>query len=123
MLTEWLADGHPGGPLVFCRETDLLLTTHVLKNVFRRAVARSKWKVLRGYHVLRHSFASNLARRGIDQRVIDDLLGHTTEAMRKRYRHLFPDQRRNAVMSVFGDDPGGGPKDGPPGDQRRASGC
>jgi len=36
----------------------------VLKNVFRRAVARSKWRVLRGYHVLRHSFASNLARRG-----------------------------------------------------------
>src|SRR5205823_7065406 len=44
---------------------------------------------------------------GIDQRVSDDLLGHTTEAMRKRYRHSFPDQRREAVL---GDDPVNGPK-------------
>jgi hypothetical protein len=47
--------------------------------------------------------------------VIDDLLGHTTEAMRKRYRHLFPDQRRDAVLAVFGDESGGGPKEGPGG--------
>jgi site-specific recombinase XerD len=112
VLTEWLANGHAGGVVLFCREADVRLTTHVLKNVFRRAVARSKWRVLRGYHVLRHSFASNLARRGIDQRVIDDLLGHTTEVMRKRYRHLFPDQRRDAVMAVFGDDVAVGPKVG-----------
>jgi hypothetical protein len=33
----------------------------------------------------------------VDQRVIDELMGHTTEAMRRRYRHLFPQARRAAV--------------------------
>jgi integrase len=52
-----------------------------------------------GFHTYRHSFASNLAAAGVDQRVIDELMGHTTEAMRKRYRHLFPEARRSAVTA------------------------
>jgi integrase len=52
-----------------------------------------------GFHTYRHSFASNLAAAGIDQRVIDEWMGHTTEAMRKRYRHLFPRDRRSAIES------------------------
>jgi integrase len=50
-----------------------------------------------GFHTYRHSFASNLAAAGVDQRVIDEMMGHTTEAMRKRYRHLFPSAKRSAV--------------------------
>ena len=61
-----------------------------------------KWHVLRGYHAFRHSFASNLADAGVDQRVTDELMGHSTVEMQKRYRHLFLDQRRAAVLSVFG---------------------
>ena len=34
---------------------------------------------------------------GVDQRVIDEFMGHQTEAMRKRYRHLFPSSRRAAI--------------------------
>jgi hypothetical protein len=34
--------------------------------------------------------------------VIDELMGHATVEMQKRYRHLFPDQRRTAVINVFG---------------------
>jgi len=52
-----------------------------------------------GFHTYRHSFASNLAARGIDQRIIDEWMGHQTEAMRKRYRHLFPKDRRSAIES------------------------
>jgi len=28
------------------------------------------WEVLRGWHVLRHSFISNCASRGVDQRLL-----------------------------------------------------
>jgi integrase len=101
-LRVWLASAHPGGPFVFCREPGVALTDHVVKNLFRRAVKNSKWSVLRGYHVMRHSFASNLAAAGTDQRVIDELMGHTTEEMRKRYRHLFPEQKDAAVLGVYG---------------------
>ena len=52
-----------------------------------------------GFHTYRHSFASNLAALGADQRVIDEWMGHQTEAMRKRYRHLFPKTRRSAIES------------------------
>lgn len=69
---------------------------------FNRVLAKSKWKKLRGFHVLRHSFASNLAAGGVDQRVIDEWMGHQTDEMQRRYRHLFPDQQREALESVFG---------------------
>ena len=36
----------------------------------------SKWQVVRGLHVLRHSFISCLAAAGVDQRIIDDIVGH-----------------------------------------------
>lgn len=49
------------------------------------------------FHVYRHSFVSNLAAIGVDQRVIDEWTGHTTEAMRRRYRHLFPMNRKSAI--------------------------
>jgi integrase len=52
-----------------------------------------------GFHTYRHSFASNLAAAGVDQRVIDEFMGHQTEAMRRRYRHLYPKARRSAIES------------------------
>src|SRR4029079_6560211 len=42
------------------------------------------------YHILRHSFISALASEGVDQRVIDEVVGHQSEEQRKRYRHLYP---------------------------------
>jgi integrase len=52
-----------------------------------------------GLHTYRHSFASNLAAAGVDQRIIDEFMGHSTDAMCRRYRHLFPKQRRSAIES------------------------
>lgn len=52
------------------------------------------------FHTLRHSFASNLAVQGVGQRLIDVWMGHQTEAMRKRYQHLFPDQQQEAIQQL-----------------------
>jgi integrase len=68
----------------------------------KRTLAGSRWEVLRGFHVLRHSFISCLAAAGIDQRVIDEFVGHQTDEQRKRYRHLTPDVKRRAIASAFG---------------------
>jgi integrase len=67
-----------------------------------QALAGSKWEKIRGWHVFRHSFISNCAAKGIDQRMIDRWSGHQTEEMRKRYTHLFPDSQRKAIEQVFG---------------------
>ncbi len=53
-----------------------------------------------GFHCFRHSFASNLAAKGVDQRAIDQFMGHQTAAMRKRYQHLIPDEQRAAINQL-----------------------
>ena len=100
VIKEWLGK-HPGGAYTFCLSENVKLKQTFTTQLFRRSVKGSKWAYLRGFHVFRHSFASNLAAAGIDQRVIDEFMGHQTEAMRRRYRHLFPDQRQQAIQSVF----------------------
>jgi integrase len=112
VLEEWLAV-HPGGQFLFCHELRVFrskkrrlefapLTRNEANDHFKRTVAGSKWEKLRGWHIFRHSFASNCAAKGIDQRIIDEWTGHQTEEMRRRYRHLFPNQQQEAIRSVFG---------------------
>ncbi len=93
---------HPGGAYAFCIVANTPISDGTSRKAFRGVMRKSKWKVLRGYHVFRHSFASNLAAAGIDEHVISALMGHLTAEMRARYRHQFPQQRRTAVASVFG---------------------
>ena len=69
---------------------------------FKRTLSDSKWEVLKGWHVLRHSFVTCCVASGVDQRLIDDWVGHTTEEMRRRYRHLVPSVQKQAIRSVFG---------------------
>jgi integrase len=64
----------------------------------------TKWSVLRGWHIFRHSLASNLANAGVDPRLIDDILGHQTEEMRKRYQHMFPQKQKAALNLLFQSD-------------------
>lgn len=49
------------------------------------------------FHDLRHSFASNLAQRGVSLYVIKELLGHTDIQTTMIYSHLKPENLRNAV--------------------------
>ncbi len=102
VMREYFAAVHPGGEFAFSSAKDRMLTDGQTWKAFRSGVKGSKWYVLRGCHAFRHSFASNLAAAGVDQRVIDELMGHTTVEMQRRYRHLFPDQRRAAILTVFG---------------------
>ena len=67
-----------------------------------RALKGSKWSVVKGWHTLRHSFISALASKGVDQRIIDDFVGHQTDQQRVRYRHLFPNVTQAAIAGVFG---------------------
>lgn len=100
VLKGWLGD-HPGGKATFPGRSENGLTSDQLSNYFYNSLSKNKWKHVRGFHVFRHSFASNCAAAGVDQRIIDDWLGHQTEEMRRRYRHLFPEQQRAAIESVF----------------------
>lgn len=67
-----------------------------------QTLSGSRWEKIRGWHIFRHSFISNCASLSVDQRMIDAWVGHQTDDMRKRYRHLFPSTQRKELDRVFG---------------------
>jgi integrase len=110
-LENWLRR-HPGGTFLFCQKAEVTrskkdhgdgmpVTKDEANDHFKRSLVGSRFARLRGWHVLRHSFASNLAANGVDQRFIDEFMGHQTEIQRRRYRHLFPHQQRQVICRVF----------------------
>jgi integrase len=68
----------------------------------KRTLAGSKWEVIKGWHVFRHSFISACANAKVDQRFLDSWVGHQTEQQRKRYFHLYRSTEQEAIRSVFG---------------------
>ncbi len=112
VLKDWLAV-HPGGQHLFAQATVVPhsktarsgvtpITPDEAHDHFRRALSDTKWNVMRGYHVFRHSFISLAASRGVDQRLIDEWVGHQTDEQRRRYRHLYPTTQQTAINLMFG---------------------
>ena len=103
IMDDWFAV-HPGGTFTLCKIQDgqpVGLNADDARGYYRRTFAGSPWKNIPGWHCFRHSFVSNCAMRGVDQRMIDSWVGHQTDEMRRRYRHLFPDSEVAAIRSVF----------------------
>ena len=110
VLLEYKAK-RPRGQHVICSADSFEpLTVHQAHGHFQRALAGSKWQralpsgekkiMIIGFHTFRHSFASNLAMQGVDQRIIDAWMGHQTVEMRKRYQHLVPSKLAEAMQTL-----------------------
>ncbi len=99
-MRKWF-DEHPGGPWTIATEDGSPIGPVAASKYFRRTVDGGKWFVLRGWHIFRHSLASNLASAGVDQRIINEILGHHTDEMERRYRHLLPRKQAHALHSLF----------------------
>ena len=66
-----------------------------------------------GWHVLRHTFASQLVMRGVPLKAVQELLGHRDIRTTMRYAHLSPHTRREAVERLSAPPPAC-PTDGDP---------
>ena len=86
-----------GRPKLVKEETDVLFLTRNSNPLNREDVWRTLGKRGRKAgiprsrlhpHVLRHSFASHLLRRGMDQRSLQELLGHSSIATTEKYLHF-----------------------------------
>ena len=63
----------------------------------------AKIKPTIGFHVLRHTYASRLAMRGVPLAVISEQLGHSDTRMTERhYAHLAPSYIGQTVRAAFG---------------------
>lgn len=52
------------------------------------------------WHVLRHTFASHLAMKGVPLHIVQALLGHSTITMTMRYTHVAPSAMRSAIDAL-----------------------
>jgi integrase len=67
-----------------------------VKNAFRRAVRLAGIEPIT-FHQLRHTFCSRLADAGVPLPVIQDLAGHASIMMTRRYTHPSNDLKKRAV--------------------------
>lgn len=70
-----------------------------LRREFEGAVKKAGIAPFR-FHDLRHTFASRLAMNGANDRTLQTLLGHKSQAMILRYAHLGPSHLQNAVEGL-----------------------
>jgi integrase/recombinase XerD len=75
---------HDGGPV----------TRSSLQSCLRRAVQRSDVRKKASVHTLRHSYATHLLEAGVDLRIIQGYLGHSSPKTTSLYTHLTAEVRR-----------------------------
>lgn len=100
IMATWFAR-HPGGPWAITQDGGPLAPDQATDHLARLLRDDPRWSKIRGFHTLRHSVASILASKGVDQRYIDKVLGHQTEAMRRRYQHLMPRGVKAAIDALL----------------------
>jgi integrase len=84
------------------RQDLVQLTEDEARHHLQHTLAGSEWEMVRGYHVLRHSFVSACASKGVDLRMLQEWCGHMSPEMQRRYMHLYPSVQADAMKSVFG---------------------
>ena len=70
---------------------------HVPAAAISRAARKAKLGRPVGWHLLRSTFASWLAQRGVPMKAIQELIGHGSMSVTMRYAVLSPDVRKEAV--------------------------
>ncbi len=88
---------------LFITRRGVPMTEKVIRAMIRRWCKRAGLAD-RGYtlHSLRHGFATELSRRGVDVVTIRDLLGHENIATTSLYLHSDVDRKRAAVALLYG---------------------
>jgi integrase len=100
IMADWFGV-HPEAQWTICTANGAPIGGRMATKYFRGGLSGGKWSVLRGWHTFRHSLASNMASAGVDQRLINEILGHNTEEMERRYRHLLPSKKTQALDGLF----------------------
>ena len=109
IMQKWFKE-HPGGqyaiapplgmPRRSAKQAYDALTREEAHHHFKQTLADSKWKVVRGFHVLRHSFGAICTRVGVPMTMIAKWMGHTTDEMMQLYQHLFPQDEQQWMIKL-----------------------
>lgn len=110
-LGQYLAKRTDMDPALFIRtvnvlnatkETDLRLSARSIEKTFKRYVIMAGVPLNTTPHVMRHSFATDLLKQGVDLRVIQDFLGHKHIAATQIYAHVTSKQLKDIHSRLHG---------------------
>lgn len=76
------------------------MTRSSLQSAFRAAVKRSSLNKPAHVHTLRHSWATHLLEAGVNLRLIQSYLGHSSPQTTAIYTHLTAEVRRSAIDPI-----------------------
>jgi integrase len=97
-----LTAGHSGRDLIFVRDDGKAWGPSHQQRPLDAASARAKIEPAATFHILRHTYASALAMRGVPMGVIAAQLGHSDTRMTERhYAHLSPNYIAETVRAAL----------------------
>ena len=88
MLRAYWKLHKPSCYFFFSKDKNMPLSDASLQKTFKAALCESGIRKAASIHTLRHSFATHLLERGVDLRVIQELLGHKSPQTTAIYTHL-----------------------------------
>jgi integrase len=99
-----LSAGRMGGALVFRKDPEKAWRASEQQRPLEEACRRAKIEPAATFHVLRHTYASSLAMKGVPMGVIAAQLGHSdTRMTEKHYAHLAPSYVAETVRAALPD--------------------
>jgi integrase len=100
---EWNRSNDDTNQYVFTKTNGFQYNRDYVSRAFKKTVRKGGLSEKIHFHTLRHSFATNLALKGVPLIVIKELLGHSSIVTTQIYSHTVMNALRDAV-SIFDSD-------------------
>jgi len=98
-----LGTAYSSNGLVFANQLGDPLDSTTIYRTFTRILKKAGIEKSLHFHCLRHTFATRGLESGIELRVMQELLGHSSISMTADlYTHVLPDKKKDSIMKLEG---------------------